>query len=45
MINIRDVAMMTREGLDKTHHDMLCTKISNVQEEKAVEEEVQVPGM
>ena len=37
--------MMTRGDLDKTHHDMIYTKASNMQEEKSVEEEVQVLGM
>ena len=37
--------MMTRGGLDKMIFDMIYTKASNMQEEKSVEEEVQVLGM
>ena len=37
--------MMTRGGLDKIQNDMIYIKASNMQEEKSVEEEVQVLGM
>ena len=37
--------MMTRRCLDKIQNDMIYTKVSNIQEGKSVDEEVQVLGM